>query len=82
MKFYFLSALMDLVILLVYPIAYIANYMQKLKGTKTGRKKGLNRACWYSQKDFPAFWQEVYKKPWLSFRRHDKLHTCFKEKQI
>ena len=44
MKFYFLSALIDLVILLVYPIAYIAHYMQKLKGTKPESKKGLDRA--------------------------------------
>jgi len=34
MKLYFLFAVIDLVILLAYPIAYIANLVQKLMGTK------------------------------------------------
>jgi hypothetical protein len=44
MKLYLLSAMMDLVILLIYPIAYIANHIQKLKGTKHGRRNGLKQA--------------------------------------
>jgi hypothetical protein len=41
MKLYLLSALMDLIILLIYPIAYIAHHMQKLRGAKSGRRNGL-----------------------------------------
>jgi len=44
MKLYFLFAVIDLIILLVYPIAYIAHRMQKLTGTKPRRKNGLDRA--------------------------------------
>ena len=34
MKLYLLFAMIDLLILLAYPIAYIANYLRKLTGTK------------------------------------------------
>jgi len=37
MKLYFLFALMDLLILLAYPLAYIANHVQKITGIKSGR---------------------------------------------
>jgi NADH:ubiquinone oxidoreductase subunit 3 (subunit A) len=40
MKHYLLFAVMDLIILLVYPLAYIAHRVQKLTGTKPGRKQG------------------------------------------
>jgi len=40
MKLYFLFAIMDLVILLAYPLAYIANRVQKMKGAKPGRRPG------------------------------------------
>ncbi len=38
MKLYFLFAVIDLVILLAYPIAYIAHLVQKLIETKPRRK--------------------------------------------
>jgi NADH:ubiquinone oxidoreductase subunit 3 (subunit A) len=38
MKLYLLFAVIDLIILLVYPIAYIAHHVQKLTGMKSGRK--------------------------------------------
>ena len=44
MKLYFLFAVIDLIILLVYPIAYIVHHMQKLTGTKPRRKNDLDRA--------------------------------------
>lgn len=34
MKFYLLFAMIDLLILLAYPIAYIANYVRKMMGAK------------------------------------------------
>ena len=34
MKLYLLFALIDLLILLAYPIVYIANYMRKMLGAK------------------------------------------------
>jgi len=34
MKLYFLFALIDLITLLIYPIAYIVYHVQKLTGTK------------------------------------------------
>ena len=37
MKLYFLFAVMDLLILLAYPLAYIANRARKLTGTKRSR---------------------------------------------
>jgi hypothetical protein len=40
MKLYFLFALIDLLILLVYPLAYIANQVQKLTSSRTARKRG------------------------------------------
>ncbi len=40
MKLYFLFALIDLLILLAYPLAYIANRVQKMTGTKPGRRHG------------------------------------------
>jgi hypothetical protein len=40
MKLYFLFALMDLLILLAYPLAYIANSVQKLTGAKSSRRHG------------------------------------------
>jgi hypothetical protein len=39
MKLYFLFAVIDLVILLLYPIAYIAHQVQKLTDAKPGRKQ-------------------------------------------
>ena len=39
MKLYFLFAVIDLIILLVYPIAYIAYRIKKLTNTKPGRKQ-------------------------------------------
>ncbi len=42
MKLYFLFAVIDLIILLVYPIAYIAYLVQKLTGTKP-RRMNLDR---------------------------------------
>jgi NADH:ubiquinone oxidoreductase subunit 3 (subunit A) len=36
MKLYILFAVMDLIILLAYPLAYIANRIQKLTGAKNG----------------------------------------------
>lgn len=44
MKLYFLFAVIDLIILLIYPVAYIAYLVQKLTGTKPKYKNGLNRA--------------------------------------
>jgi hypothetical protein len=44
MKFYFLLTLIDLIILLVYPIAYIIHRAQKLTSARSGRKNGLDRA--------------------------------------
>ena len=44
MKHYFLFAVIDLIILLVYPIAYIAHHVQKLMGAKPRRKNDLDRA--------------------------------------
>ena len=44
MKLYFLFAVIDVIILLVYPIAYIAYYVQKLRGARPERKNELNRA--------------------------------------
>jgi hypothetical protein len=40
MKLYFLFALIDLFILVVYPLAYIANRLQKMTGAKPGRRHG------------------------------------------
>ncbi len=34
MKLYLLFAMIDLLILLIYPIAYISNYVRKLMGAK------------------------------------------------
>jgi hypothetical protein len=34
MKLYFLFALIDLMVLLVYPIVYVAYYVRKLMGSK------------------------------------------------
>ncbi|CAG0945082.1 hypothetical protein ANRL1_02123 [Anaerolineae bacterium] len=39
MKLYFLFAAMDLLILLAYPLVYIANQVQKLTNARTGRKQ-------------------------------------------
>jgi len=39
MKLYFLFAVIDLIILLVYPFAYIAHRLQKLTGTKSKRQE-------------------------------------------
>ena len=44
MKLYFLFAVIDLVILLIYPIAYIIHQVRKLTGAKTRRKNDLDRA--------------------------------------
>jgi NADH:ubiquinone oxidoreductase subunit 3 (subunit A) len=38
MKLYILFAVIDLITLLVYPIAYITHRLQKLTGTKPGHK--------------------------------------------
>jgi hypothetical protein len=38
MKHYLIFAVIDLIILMVYPIVYIAHHVQKLTGTKPGRK--------------------------------------------
>jgi hypothetical protein len=43
MKLYFFFAMIDLIILLIYPIAYIANLVQKLTGAKPRRKNELDR---------------------------------------
>jgi hypothetical protein len=43
MKHYFLFGAIDLIILLVYPVAYIAYHAQKLMGAKPGHKNGLGR---------------------------------------
>ena len=40
MKLYFLFAVMDLLILLAYPLAYIANRVQKITGAKPGHRQG------------------------------------------
>jgi hypothetical protein len=40
MKLYFLFALIDLLILLAYPLVYIANRVQKLTGTRPGHRHG------------------------------------------
>jgi hypothetical protein len=40
MKLYFLFAVMDLLILLAYPLAYIANRLQKLTGSRPTRRHG------------------------------------------
>jgi hypothetical protein len=40
MKFYLLSAVIDLLILLVYPLAYVAYHVQKMTGAKPGHKQG------------------------------------------
>jgi hypothetical protein len=37
MKLYFLFAIMDLLILLAYPLAYIVNRLQKRAGARLGR---------------------------------------------
>jgi hypothetical protein len=39
MKLYFLFAVMDVLIVLAYPLAYIVNGVQKLTGAKSGRKR-------------------------------------------
>ena len=39
MKLYLLFAVIDLIILLVYPLVYIVNRVQKLMGAKTGHRK-------------------------------------------
>jgi hypothetical protein len=44
MKLYFLFAVIDLVVLLVYPIAYIIYQVRKLTDTKNRRKNDLDRA--------------------------------------
>jgi hypothetical protein len=43
MKLYFFFALIDLIILLVYPIAYIVHRAQKLIGAKPGQKNNPNK---------------------------------------
>jgi hypothetical protein len=40
MKLYFLFALIDLLILLAYPLVYIANRVQKLTGAKPSHRQG------------------------------------------
>jgi hypothetical protein len=40
MKLYFLFALIDLLILLAYPLVYLANRVQKMTGAKPGRRHG------------------------------------------
>jgi hypothetical protein len=40
MKLYFLFAVIDLIILLVYPLAYLAHRVQKMTGAKRGRRQG------------------------------------------
>jgi hypothetical protein len=40
MKLNLLFAVIDLIILLVYPLAYIAYQVQKLTGAKSGRRQG------------------------------------------
>jgi hypothetical protein len=40
MKLYFLFALIDLLIVLAYPLAYIANRVQKLTGARPARRQG------------------------------------------
>jgi hypothetical protein len=40
MKLTFLFALIDLLILLAYPLAFIANQVQKLTGLKHSRRHG------------------------------------------
>jgi len=42
MKLYFLFAVIDLITLLIYPIAYIFHQIQKR--TKSGHKNNLNQA--------------------------------------
>jgi hypothetical protein len=37
MKLYFFFALIDLLILLAYPLAYLANWVKKLTGAKPSR---------------------------------------------
>jgi hypothetical protein len=39
MKLYFLFAIMDFLILLAYPLAYIANRLQKLAGERPSRRR-------------------------------------------
>jgi len=39
MKLYFLFAMIDLLILLAYPLAYIANRIQKMKRQSTGASR-------------------------------------------
>jgi hypothetical protein len=43
MKHYLLFAVIDLIVLLVYPIAYMSYYIQKLAGAKPGHKNDLER---------------------------------------
>jgi hypothetical protein len=38
MKLYFLFAIIDVIVLLVYPIAYIAYHVQKLRGARLRRR--------------------------------------------
>ncbi len=40
MKLYFFFALIDLLIVLAYPLAYITNRVQKLTGAKSSRRRG------------------------------------------
>jgi hypothetical protein len=39
MKLFFLFALIDLLVLLAYPLAYIANQVRKLTGANHGRRQ-------------------------------------------
>jgi hypothetical protein len=43
MKLYFLFAVIDLIIILIYPIAYIAHLVQKLIEAKPRHKNRLDR---------------------------------------
>jgi len=40
MKLYFLFILLDLLVLLVYPLAYVLHRYQKLIGAKSNRRRG------------------------------------------
>ncbi len=40
MKLYFLFAIMDLLILMAYPLAYVANRLQKLASERSSRRRG------------------------------------------
>jgi hypothetical protein len=44
MKLYFLFAVIDLIILLAYPIAFIAYHLQRLTGEKSRHGNNLDQA--------------------------------------